>query len=156
MTAPPAVQTLIDFSLVKLDEIVDAVGALDDANANAVPAVPGANSPYALLTHCLGMMRRWSSTVNLGVTVPRDRDAEFSAAGPVADLLVRAAEVRRAFLDDLAATDWAAPPVAPATGYGPWSQTTFGVLLHVFEELCQHLGHLEITLDLLRAGDPES
>ena len=27
--------------------------------------------------------------------------------------------------------------------------TCEGVLLHVFEELCQHLGHLEITRDVL-------
>ncbi|MGW9826522.1 DinB family protein [Brevibacterium pityocampae] len=150
---PPHVRTLVDFTLVKLDEIIDAVGALDDATANAVPPAPGANSPFVLLTHCLGMMRRWSSTVNLGIRVPRDRDAEFSAIGRVADLLISAAEVRAAFLADLTATDWNSPPVAPATGYGPWSQSTLGVLLHVFEELCQHLGHLEITLDLLRAPD---
>lgn len=150
---PPHVRTLVDFSLVKLDEIIDAVGALDDATANAVPPVPGANSPYVLLTHCLGMMRRWSSTVNLGVRVPRDRDAEFSAVGRVADLLVSAAAVRAAFLADVAVTDWHSAPLAPATGYGPWSQSTFGVLVHVFEELCQHLGHLEITLDLLRAAE---
>lgn len=150
---PPHVRTLVDFTLAKLDEIIDAVGDLDDATANAVPPAPGANSPFVLLTHCLGMMRRWSSTVNLGIRIPRDRDAEFSAIGRVADLLVSAAEVRAAFLADLTATDWNSPPVAPATGYGPWSQSTFGVLLHVFEELCQHLGHLEITLDLLRAAE---
>ena len=35
--------------------------------------VDGSISPCAILTHCLGMMRHWSSTVNLGRPVPRDR-----------------------------------------------------------------------------------
>lgn len=149
-TLQPHVATLADFCLDKFDEIVDRVGSLDDATANTAPELPDANSPFVLLTHCLGMLRRWTSTVNLGVVIPRDRDGEFTATGRVADLLAAAAEVRAAFLADVAATDWSgAPATAAPAKYGPWSETTYGVLLHVFEELCQHLGHLEVTLDIL-------
>ena len=119
--------------------------------------VAGSNSPYALLTHCLGAMRRWSSTVNLGGTVPRDRDAEFTATGPVSTLVERAARERQAFIDDVAATDLDALPVAPPADRVDAPARSYqvtdcrAVLLHVVEELAQHLGHLEITRDVLLA-----
>lgn len=51
-----------------------------------------------------------------------------------------------------AATDGDAPPANPRPGERHWFQASaHGVLLHVFEEVCQHLGQLEITRDPLRA-----
>lgn len=143
-------EVLTDFCLLKLDAMIDVLAGLDDATANTAPAA-GANTPYALLTHCLGMCRYWSSTVNRGVRVPRDRDAEFTASGPVAELVARARGVRADFAADLRAVRGDEPPVAPPARETdePWSATTYGVALHVFEELCQHLGHLEITRDVL-------
>lgn len=100
---------------------------MDDETVDTALPVDGSISPCAILTHCLGMMRHWSSTVNLGRPVPRDRDAEFRAAGPItAGLVAEAADFM-------------------VTGCR-------AVLLHVVEELAQHLGHLEITRDVLAAG----
>lgn len=56
---------LVDFCLLKLDAMIDLVAGLTDDEANARP-VPGANTAYMLVSHCLGMSRNWSSTVNLG------------------------------------------------------------------------------------------
>lgn len=92
-----------------------------------------------------------------GVAVPRDRDAEFRAAGPVRELVARARGVRDEFAADARSVRGDEPPVAPPERDRPdelerrWVRTTGGVLLHVFEELCQHLGHLEVTRDVVRA-----
>ncbi|GAB3187653.1 mycothiol transferase [Nesterenkonia suensis] len=146
---------LVTFILEKFDGLVDLVGSLDDATANSdltgrVPAGTGTNSPVQLLVHVCGMLRRWSSTVNLGVTVPRDREAEFTARMPVAEVLESAARTRRGFLDDVAATVPYASPAAVPPGRGHfWTGSCHGVLLHVLEEISQHLGHAEITRDVL-------
>ncbi|GAA1498035.1 DUF664 domain-containing protein [Paeniglutamicibacter kerguelensis] len=149
----PKDHLLLEFSLLKFDEMTRIVAALGDELATRPPAVPGANAPYGILNHCLGMMRRWSSTVNRGIEIPRDRDAEFTQLGPVAELLSRAASVREEFTTDVMSVDPAAAPVFIPEGREIfWAATTQGVLLHVFEELCQHLGQLEITRDLLIAN----
>lgn len=157
MTQIPEKDVILAYVLAKFDAIVTIVRDMDDATANATLPVAGSNSPYALLTHCLGAMRRWSSTVNLGGTVPRDRDAEFTATGPVSTLVERAARERQAFIDDVAATDLDALPVAPPADRVDAPARSYqvtdcrAVLLHVVEELAQHLGHLEITRDVLLA-----
>lgn len=138
------------FCLLKLDQLIAAVAALDDEAANAAPDVPGANSPYRLLTHCLGMLTQWTRADILREPVERDRDAEFTSSGSVAELVARARAVREQFASDLARID----PAEPVTGRDHrtefWANSVDGVLLHVFEELCQHLGHLEVTRDVTR------
>ncbi len=132
----------------------DIVVGLGDELANRRPDLPGANSPYAILTHSLGVMAYWSSTVNLGVEVPRDRAAEFTATGPVEELAARVEPALEAFREAALAAKGSAPPANPPSHrHDAWLGTRGGILLHVYEELAQHLGQLEITRDLLRAGD---
>ncbi|WP_084499813.1 DUF664 domain-containing protein [Brevibacterium album] len=141
---------LVRLILEKFDALAALTAQLDDGTANTVLAVPGSNSVVQLLVHCCGLLRRWSSTVNLGVTIPRDRDAEFEAEMPVAAALALAAQTRAAFLADIAVTDLAAAPRLPPPDHDDfWTATCEGVLLHVLEELSQHLGHAEITRDLV-------
>lgn len=153
MTEPAAGSDLVRLVLKKFDELVDLVSRLDDGPANAVLPVAGSNSPVQLLTHCCGLMRRWSSSVNLGALVPRDREAEFTVTMPVAQVLDLAARTRTAFLDDVRRTDLSAAPAAPPPGRDEfWTASCEGVLLHVLEEICQHLGHAEITRDVVLAA----
>lgn len=151
-TADASGSALETFILEKFDALVNLVTDMGDEAANTAPPLPGGNSTAQLLTHCCGMMRKWSSTVNLGVEVFRDRDAEFTAVSPVSELRELAAETRAAFIVDVAQTD---PELAPANVFTNrdafWIATCHSVLLHVFEELCQHLGHAEITRDLVAA-----
>lgn len=145
-------KVLIEYIQFKFDAIVDLVSALDDDTANQTLNVSGSNSPIQILVHCCGMLRRWSSTVNLDQPIPRDRAREFEAHMPVHQALALARSVRKSFVLDAAATDLKAQPLAVPEGRECfWTSTCEGVLLHVFEELCQHLGHLEITIDALRA-----
>lgn len=134
------------------DRMVAIVVELGDDLANARPDLPGANSPFAILTHCLGVMEYWGGRMIAGRPIERDRAAEFTATGAVDELAERAIEARRRLADDLAMLDPQAPPASPPEPDDadlPLGRTQGGVLLHVYEELSQHLGHLELTRDLL-------
>lgn len=139
-----------DEALVAMRDIVVELG---DELANRRPDLAGANSPFAILTHCLGVTARWASTVNLGEVVPRDRDAEFAATGAVATLAADTDRIRESLRDWVARTDPAGPPANPTSPREDWyAATCGGVLLHVYEELAQHRGQLEVTRDLLRSA----
>ena len=138
-----------------LDAMLDIVTGLGDDLANRSLDVPGANSPYAILTHCLGVVEWWSGEMVAGRDVERDRAAEFTARGPVAELPEAVRRTRVRLVADLAALDSAAPPARPGDeelhGY-PYGRTQGGVLLHVFHELAQHRGQMEVTRDVLLEG----
>lgn len=135
-----------------LDAMLDIVTGLGDDLANRSLDVPGANSPYAILTHCLGVVDWWSGEMVAGVDVERDRAAEFTAHGPVAELPDAVHRTRARLVDNLASLDPVAPPARPGDeellAY-PYGRTQGGVLLHVFHELAQHLGQMEVTRDVL-------
>jgi hypothetical protein len=148
--APDAVASYVDRAV---EAMADIVGDLGDDLANTRPHLPGANSPYAILRHCLGVMEFWGGQVVAGRTVDRDREAEFRASGPVAGLIADAREAQRRFRTVIVtAVPKARPPGDhPATGPDELELTSQGhALLHIMEEVCQHLGQMEITRDLLR------
>src|SRR5215469_983865 len=72
-----------------LDSMAQALQQLGDDLANRRPDVPGANSPYAIVTHCLGVIEYWAGHLVAGREVERDRDAEFTASGDVDELVAR-------------------------------------------------------------------
>jgi hypothetical protein len=138
-----------------VDGMVAIVTDLGDDLANRVPDLPGANPPYALLHHCLGVMEWWSGHVVAGRDVARDRAAEFTATGPVDELVTRARAVRDRFAADVAVADPFAPPARPPVGWGgdlPLGRRQGAALVHVYEELAQHRGQMEVTRDVLRAS----
>jgi bifunctional pyridoxal-dependent enzyme with beta-cystathionase and maltose regulon repressor activities len=125
---------------------------LGDDLASARPDLPGANSAYGLLTHCLGVIDYWVGHLVAGRAIERDRAAEFEASGPVANLAAAAEQGLAQFADDL--RDYrqgAALAAAPDAGFlGPERDLTqTGVLLHVLEEVTQHHGQLEVLRDAL-------
>jgi hypothetical protein len=139
-----------------LDQLLAAAGALGDERVNRRPDLPGANSAFAIVTHCLGVIEYWGGAVIAGRTIRRDRAAEFVAAGTLAELADRVAASRRRLAEDLATLQPGAAPrqPPPASETDPWVATQDGVALHLYEELSQHLGQLELTRDLLLAQGP--
>ena len=137
-----------------LDGMIEIVSTLGDDLANRRPAIDGANSPYVLLTHCLGVMEYWGGHVVAGREIERDRDAEFIASGPVAPLVAHAREVREQFGRDLETMDASAPPrgdIRPDFDVEPFCATQGGVMIHVYEEFAQHRGQMEGVRDVLLA-----
>jgi len=149
----------VDEYLAVIDRALDGMAGiaqeLGDGRVNERAAVPGANSAFALVTHCLGVCEYWLGALVAGRSIERDREAEFTATGTVAELERRLAESRARIRSDLAGYR----PGAPLTGpqdpqfQGPEGDlSTDAVLLHVLEELAQHHGQLEVLRDVLVAG----
>jgi len=140
-----------------LDGMVAIVESLGDEGANRRPDLPGANSAYAILFHCLGVMEFWGGQVVAGRTIERDRDAEFRATGPVDDLVARARRARAQLVEDMAGLDPPAaprrplPPDDPDAGL-PIARTQGGALIHIYEELAQHRGQMELTRDVVQSA----
>jgi Protein of unknown function (DUF664) len=131
---------------------------LGDELANVRPPLPSANTGYQIVTHCLGVMEFWGGQVLAGRPIERDRPAEFVASGPVGPLVDRVAAQRAALGEDLEGFDGAAPPRGPVPDRDrddlpEFTRTQGGVLLHIYEELAQHRGHLDLTADIVRAAD---
>jgi len=141
----------VDLALREMAGIVEQLG---DELANRRPPFREANSPYAILTHCLGVMEYWGGATVAERPVQRDRAAEFSATGDVARLLWRTEQARRRLRDDIAGLDAFAPPAGVRPDPDdpvPYARAKGSVLLHILEELFQHLGQMEITRDALVA-----
>jgi hypothetical protein len=135
--------------------MLDVLSELSGEAINTRPPLPGANSPYAIVHHCVEMSDYWIGHVVAGRPTNRDRTAEFSATGSLDDLRRRVADIQRRLLDDLAGADLRGDPKnTPSRDYqGPEQPLTCtGVLLHVLEELAQHHGHVQLSRDLLLHG----
>jgi Protein of unknown function (DUF664) len=155
---PGAVAVSIEHYLWFVDQALDDMAAivreLGDEVANRRPAFEGANSPYVILTHCLGVLAFWGGATVAERDVTRDRAAEFTAHGSVEDLVARSVQARTRLEADVVGLEAGAVPanLSPDEDDVPYAQAKGSVLLHILEELYQHLGQMELTRDLLRAG----
>ncbi|ALA68500.1 DUF664 domain-containing protein [Corynebacterium lactis] len=142
--------------LARMDKLAALVASLDDALANEKLPIPAINTPIVLLRHVGGSARYWLERVCLGRDYFRDRTGEFSASGSVAEELAIYREQRAAIarcLEELRSVDRSAPPACvPTDKERWWCASIEGVIVHVFHEAAQHLGHAEITRDALVAG----
>jgi uncharacterized damage-inducible protein DinB len=126
---------------------------LGDERVNERPIAPHVNSVASLVIHCCGVAEFWLGHVGVGRPSERDRDGEFTATASVPELHARAQACLVQMEADLAAIDAGLDPphaeglqrlqVAPGD---PAS-----LVVHVIEELFQHLGHCEIAADALTA-----
>lgn len=141
----------VDLALTQMMAIVRQLG---DQDANRRPGLAGANSAFAILTHCLGVVEFWGGFMVAGRTIARDREAEFEAQGAVEELAQRTEEAGRRLRVDIRGLDsLAAPPdvLGPEDAGVPYARSKGAVLLHIVEELFQHLGQMELTRDMLAA-----
>lgn len=148
---------LVFFCQRSIDYMIEAIGRLDDTTVNQRPEFAGANTPAQLITHALGAAHFWTAEVICGHSTGRVRDDEFSATASIAELTT-AAELAKQRLADLAPELDAAVELAmePTTSRPFPTTWTVGLAkMHVYEELAQHLGHLEVTVDLLAQTEAE-
>jgi hypothetical protein len=119
-----------------------------------MPEVEGMNSPYVLGAHVLGNARAYLIGIASEQDFTRDRPGEFASSGESAKAL-------RTQLESLEAEIAAALPTLnldkrlqpPQELWGPNPTREITVrraLLQVIEHASLHLGHLELTRDLLR------
>jgi uncharacterized protein DUF664 len=134
-----------------IDGMRGAVDRLDDESVNAAPDLPDANSPFQLMTHALGAARWWTAHIVCGHPSDRIRADEFASSGTIVDLHTTA-DGLVALLGDITPDMQAASELSHhAHTELPFDEewTVGTALIHAYEELAQHLGHLEITVDLV-------
>lgn len=141
------------------DRIADIHAALRDLSEddlNRAPAVAGANSPYVIATHTFGNVRAWVLGIVCGQDLRRDRPAEFASRGTYADLGVAACklsgEIDEALQKlDPATLDDVITPTPELYGEGETHETTRRrALIHPLEHASIHLGHIQMTVQLLQ------
>jgi uncharacterized damage-inducible protein DinB len=133
--------------------MLDVAERLGDERVNRRPHGPQTNSVAALITHCCGVTDFWLGHVALNQPTDRDRDAEFTATATVTELRALVDATLRRVPGYLEAIDRGEANVDPAYCVGlPGDDASAGsVVVHVLEELYQHLGHMELTADALLA-----
>jgi hypothetical protein len=148
-----SIQLYVRHAFAGMEHVLDR---LDDELVNIKPPGWGTNSPAGLIVHCCELAPSWFEMPGLGRDSVRDRDAEFATQATVAELRTRIATAveRSCGLVD----EFVAGPTTtdhPFRDFMPGSDRSDGALvLHVLEELFQHLGHLEVTADALAGKRP--
>jgi len=134
------------------DQMLAVAERVGEDRVNERPFGERTNSVTALITHCCGMTGWWLGTAALGRPSDRDRDAEFTASATLTELRGLVDATLRSAADDLRRLE--AGEGTDGTGRehldvgGPSDSS---VVLHVVEELYQHLGHMELTADAFAA-----
>lgn len=132
-------------------QMLDVVDRLGDDRVNDRPLGPDTNAVAALVVHCCAVTEFWIGHVALGRPTSRDRESEFSTTVTVAELHALVESTLAQVTEDLTAID--AGRVQPdRTGrqfLEGGDQSDGAIVLHVLEELYQHLGHMELAADAL-------
>jgi len=145
---PATAMAYVRLAFGQLREVAERLG---DGRVSERPHGEGTNSVAALITHCCGVCEFWLGHVGLGRASDRDRDAEFRATATVAELIERIDAAIGQVEDDLAALEGAGP--SPNARLRERlvedDRSDSSLVLHVIEELFQHLGHAELAADAL-------
>ena len=136
-----------------IDGFAETAARLDDQAVNQ-PPFTGASSAAQLTVHALAAATYWCEHEVAGRPTSRERDSEFTATATVAELQQRCTETKaalRALAPELeSATEVQGPSRTQKPLGQPW--TVGACLIHAYEELAQHLGHVEMTADMLING----
>ena len=133
------------------DQLLAVAERLGDDRVSRRPLGPTTNSVAALAVHCCGVTEFWLGHVGLGRPSSRDRDAEFDAIATVAELRALVDRTLAQVEADLAVLASGAPASPSAERRRHLvDETDAALVLHVVEELFQHLGHAELAADALR------
>ncbi len=137
-----------------LDGMCRCVEQLGDERVNQRPDFPDANSPYAILAHCVGLTHYWVGRICTGRPYVRDRDAEFRAQGRVADIVQAVRDLQQHIQDDITKVQLDQPlrGELDARHTDLHDRKQGDILLRCYTELAQHHGHMEITRDILLHG----
>jgi uncharacterized damage-inducible protein DinB len=132
-------------------QMLDVADRLGDERVNDRPLGSDTNAVAALIVHCCAVTEFWIGHVALGRPSDRDRESEFSTTASVADLHAMVEQTLAQVSEDLAAID--AGRVQPDRRGRMFldggDESDGAIVLHVLEELYQHLGHMELAADAL-------
>ena len=134
------------------DNMLAVADRLGDDKVNERPISPQTNAVASLILHCCGVAEFWFGHVGLGRESLRDRDEEFTKRATLVELHGVVAIALDQIDADLVALDAGGPESPFMEGrvfLSGEDQSDASLVLHVIEELYQHLGHCEIAADAL-------
>ncbi len=135
------------------DRMLAVADRLGEAKVNERPLGPDTNAVGAIVVHCCGVAEFWLGHVGLGRESQREREAEFERTASVMELRALVDTATRQIDADLGALESGAVS-AYAAGrqfLTAGDESDASLVLHVLEELYQHLGHCELAADALTA-----
>lgn len=143
--------------------VIAQLDGLPDAMLNRPLPVGETNTLFALGTHLVGAGEFWVLALVGGRAVSRDRLAEFQATGHGPDLITRYERWLMAVHDvldnlpDEAMSRFADPPMEyrGTGGLADRQLTVRDCLLHAVEHSALHLGHIQITRQVVLARADE-
>jgi len=145
---PATAELYTRHAFTQMLEVADRLG---EPKVNDRPLGPRTNAVAALIIHCCEVTEFWLGHVGLGRPSQRDRESEFTRTATLAELhaMVDATlSTARADLDRIFRGD----TQADRTGFMfliGGDESDGALVIHVLEELYQHLGHMEIAADAL-------
>lgn len=146
--APATAEIYVGHAFSQMLEVADRVG---DGQVNERPLGPDTNAVAALIIHCCAVAEFWLGHVGLGRPSTRDRTTEFSRTATVSDLHQMVDDTVVQTIVDIRALDAGEgrdDSRRQSLEGGDGSDTA--LVVHLFEELYQHLGHMEIAADAFR------
>ncbi len=145
---PATAELYTRHAFTQMLEVADRLG---EPKVNERPLGPRTNAVAALIIHCCEVTEFWLGHVGLGRPSHRDRESEFTRTATLAELhaMVDATvATAREDLDRICRGD----TQADRTGFMfliGGDESDGALVIHVLEELYQHLGHMEIAADAL-------
>lgn len=152
------IDTYSRYTREKITQLHEALKVLSEDDLNRAPDLPGANSPYVIVTHTFGNIRAWVLGITCGQDLSRDCTAEFASRGTYEELGVAARKLSgeiEAALEKLDPKTLSDRFVPSQELWGEGTRTEYerrACLAHVLEHAGIHLGHLHMTLELLQTG----
>jgi hypothetical protein len=153
----PEIDCYVRYIREKIAQIHTALRDLTEDELNRAPkAIPATNSGYVIATHTFGNMRAWILGIVCGLDLRRDRPDEFASRGTYEQLGVSACKLSGEIDDALQTLDPETlgdrfVPSKEHWGEGePIEIERRGGFVHVLEHAGIHLGHIQMTVDLLK------
>jgi hypothetical protein len=149
------IETYSHYIRKQIASIQDCLREMTEEQINRAPDVSGGNSAFVIGTHVLGNARAWVLGIACGRAVVRDRPAEFASRGTSADFDEAANALCGDIEDALKGLDPAVldrwfKPARELWGAGePYEVTVRLALADVLEHASIHLGHVQLTRDLV-------
>lgn len=148
-------------------DVLEAIGrgalseleGLSEETLNRPLPLPETNSLFALATHLAGSAEFWVVQAAAGRDIQRDRDAEFRAHGSYEDIKARIEAMlsaTRQVLESMTSEQMDQPAAEPNRRVSwrpaPQPMRVRDCLLHAVEHAALHQGHIQITRQILVAG----
>jgi uncharacterized damage-inducible protein DinB len=132
-------------------QMLGVADLLGEARVNDRPLGPDTNAVAALIVHCCAVTEFWIGHVALGRPTSRTREAEFSTTATVSELHAMVDATLTQVAEDLAAIDEGRvqPDRTGRQFLEGGDESDGAIVLHVLEEVYQHLGHMELVADVL-------